>query len=229
MWVLDDSWLMIVQVRDNIRYFGGDASRIVIWGQSAGASSIDIHNYAYYQDPIAHAFFAQSGSVMAFGYSPEADWDHTNFTFVAKNLGCDYPSNSKKELECMQKVDYNDIVNFMGQYQDNSTLVDPTQPRLSFSTIPDERIVFLNYTARYLSGMVTQAPMIYSSVANEGGSLSPFPADDPLKGINQSAANEVTERIFCGAAQSGVLRQSIDLPTYIYQYAGNWTNQDPLP
>lgn len=25
--------------------------------------------------------------------------------------------NSTKELECMQQVDYNDIINFMGQYQ----------------------------------------------------------------------------------------------------------------
>lgn len=25
--------------------------------------------------------------------------------------------NSTKELECMQQVDYNDIINFMGRYQ----------------------------------------------------------------------------------------------------------------
>ena len=36
-------------VRDNIRYFGGDPSRIMIWGQSAGASSVDYHNYAFYE------------------------------------------------------------------------------------------------------------------------------------------------------------------------------------
>lgn len=200
----------------------------MLWGQSAGASSVDIHNYAYYQDPIAHAFFAESGGVLSFG-GGAPDVDHTNFTFVAKNLGCDYPENAEKELECMQKVDYNDIVNFMGQYQDNGTLVDPEQPAISFSTIPDERIVFANYSARYLSDMVTHVPMIYSSVANEGGSLTPYDTDHPLKGVNQTAANEVTIGVVCGAAQSGILRHSIGLPTYIYQYAGNWTNQDPLP
>ena len=36
-------------VRDNIRYFGGDPSRIMIWGQSAGAASVDYHNYAFYE------------------------------------------------------------------------------------------------------------------------------------------------------------------------------------
>jgi carboxylesterase type B len=33
----------------------------------------------------------------------------------------------------------------------------------------------------------------------------------------------------CGAANSSILRNSIGLRTYRYQYAGNWTNQDPLP
>ena len=33
-------------VRDNIRYFGGDPSSIMIWGQSAGAEAVDIHQYA---------------------------------------------------------------------------------------------------------------------------------------------------------------------------------------
>jgi acetylcholinesterase len=86
----------------------------MVWGQSAGASAVDIHNYAYYEDPIAHAYFAESGSTIAFG-ADVGDVDHTNFTFVAKNLGCDFPYNGKKELECMRKVDYNDIINFMGQ------------------------------------------------------------------------------------------------------------------
>lgn len=57
----------------------------MIWGQSAGASAVDYHHYAYWDDPIAHAFFAQSGNVLYGGGS--ADWDHTNFTFVAKYVG----------------------------------------------------------------------------------------------------------------------------------------------
>ncbi|KAK5695441.1 hypothetical protein LTR97_008948 [Elasticomyces elasticus] len=114
------------------------------------------------------------------------------------------------------------------RYQDNSTLVDKTQPRLSFSTVADEKIVFSNNSERYLMGKVTKAPMIYSTVANEGGSLAPFPAD-PSAGQNQTAANAVTIGTLCGAATSSILRNSIDLPTYRYQYAGNWTNQDPLP
>jgi hypothetical protein len=146
---------------------------------------------------------------------------------VAKNVGCDFPNNASQELSCMQGKDYNDIINFMGQYQDNSTLNNPTQPKISFNPVADEQLVFSNYTERYLTGMVTKAPMIYSSVANEGGSLAPFPG--PTKPQNQTAANLITERVLCGAAESSVWRHSIGLPTYRYQYAGNWSNQDPLP
>ncbi|KAK3659334.1 hypothetical protein LTR56_001223 [Elasticomyces elasticus] len=223
-----DSRLALEWVRDNIGFFGGDPGRITIWGQSAGAAAVDILQYAYWDDPIAHGSFAESGSVINSG--PANDIGNSNFTFVAKNLGCDYPNDASLELQCMQKLDYNDIlkINFMGQYQDNSTLVDKTQPRLSFSTVADEKIVFSNNSERYLMGKVTKAPMIYSTVANEGGSLAPFPAD-PSAGQNQTAANAVTINTLCGAAKSSILRNSIDLPTYRYQYAGNWTNQDPLP
>jgi carboxylesterase type B len=110
---LMDMRLALEWVRDNIESFGGDAGRITIWGQSAGANAVDFYQYAHWEDPIAHGFFAQSGSVIATG--PPTDAAHTNFTFVAKNVGCDYPSDAAKELKCMQKLDYNKIINFMGK------------------------------------------------------------------------------------------------------------------
>ena len=67
--------------------------------------------------------------------------------------------------------------------------------------------------------------MIYGSTANEGGAFQPYPVDNPQGGVNQSAANLATESILCGAADTSILRNSIGLTTYRYQYAGNWTNQ----
>ena len=124
----------------------------------------------------------------------------------------------------MQGLDYNDIINFIGQYTDAGT-----EPGISFGPIADDRLVFTNYTDRYAAGQVTKAPMIYSSVANEGGSLAPYPLHHLQQGPNQTVANAITEGVICGAANSSILRAGIDLVTYRYQYAGNWTNQDPLP
>ena len=136
--------------------------------------------------------------------------------------------NASAELDCMQQVPYHDIINFMGRYNDNgSTMTD--QPGISFNTIADERIVFSNYEDRYKSGRVTKSPMIYSSAANEGGSLVEYPVNNVQGGPNQTEANISTKRFLCGAANTSILRDSIGLTTYRYQYAGNWTNQDPLP
>ncbi|KAK5109786.1 hypothetical protein LTR62_006519 [Meristemomyces frigidus] len=223
---LMDQRLSLEWVRDNIPYFGGDSSKIMIWGQSAGAGSVDLHNYAFWENPIAHAIFAESGNAVQ-----GSPWrDNSNFTFVAQNVGCDFPNNASQELACMQQVDYNKIINFMGQYQDNSTLVNPTQPSITFSTVADERLVFHNNTVRYEEGFVSKIPIIYSGVANEGGSLQPYPVHDPYNGTNQSLANSITESLsLCTGATSTSLRHSIGLPTFRYQYAGNWSNQDPLP
>lgn len=59
-----DQRLAIEWVRDNIENFGGDASRITLFGESAGSASIDLYSYAYTSDPIASGFILQSGSVL---------------------------------------------------------------------------------------------------------------------------------------------------------------------
>ena len=73
-------------VKANIEAFGGDPSKIVLWGQSAGAASVDIHNYAYRSDPIVSGFIADSG-VATLG-TGGSDFLRTNFSFVASQLGC---------------------------------------------------------------------------------------------------------------------------------------------
>lgn len=205
-------------VRDNIRHFGGDPSRILVWGFSAGAQSVDFHNYAYWEDPIAHAHFAQSGSCLAFGSGQEED--HSKFTFVAMHFGCDHPNDSTKELECMQKVEYKEIINFIGRHSG--------APRLRFGPVTDGRTVFADYRDRYASGRVTKAPLIYSSCSNDGSSLARYDANNPERGPDQDSVNGITQQIMCGAGDSSKLRHDNGLTTYRYQYAGAWPNQNPL-
>lgn len=52
-------------VRDNIVRFGGDPSRMLLWGQSAGSISVDYYNYAYPKDPIVSAFSMDSGTAFS--------------------------------------------------------------------------------------------------------------------------------------------------------------------
>lgn len=131
---LQDQRMAVEWVAENIAAFGGDASRITLWGQSAGAIAADMYLFAYYEDPIIHAAIASSGTALASDVLGETDFDSagTNFTFVAKSLGCDF-SDPKFELECMRHVPMQRIENFVGQYQDNSTLVNTSQPAIKFT------------------------------------------------------------------------------------------------
>ncbi|KAJ7815326.1 acetylcholinesterase [Mycena olivaceomarginata] len=107
-------------VHDNIAAFGGDPGRITMWGQSAGSIAADIHAYAFHQDPIAQAYFMQSGTVL--GGSAPKDPTYSNFSFVARHVGCEAPcgdddDDSTAELDCMRQVPFAQIENFIGQLQ----------------------------------------------------------------------------------------------------------------
>jgi len=127
---LQDQRLAVEWVAENIAAFGGDASKITLWGQSAGAGATDQYLFSHYQDPIIRASISSSG--VAINRRANADTAGTNFTFVAKSLGCDF-CDPKVELQCMRTVPVQRIENFIGQYQDNSTLVDPSQPPIAFT------------------------------------------------------------------------------------------------
>jgi carboxylesterase type B len=126
---LQDIRKAVEWVGENIAAFGGDPSKITLWGQSAGARSTDQYLFAFPHDPIVRASISSSG--VALPGTPPTDVAGTNFTFVAKSLGCNF-TDPKLELDCMRRVPMPRIENFVGQYQDNSTLVNTSQPTIAF-------------------------------------------------------------------------------------------------
>lgn len=127
---LQDQRMAVEWVAENIAAFGGDLDSITLWGQSAGASAADMYLFAWPDDPVVRATVSSSG--VAVGRSLNQDQAGTNFTFVAQALGCDF-EDPKLELECMRRVPMPRIENFIGQYQDNSTLLNTSQPAISFT------------------------------------------------------------------------------------------------
>lgn len=93
-----DQRLATSWIRTNIASFGGDASKIVISGQSAGAAAVDWWSYAYASDPIAHGIIPHSGSVFSFPTS-NASTAAARWYNVSASLGC---GSAGDVLPCMR-------------------------------------------------------------------------------------------------------------------------------
>ncbi|KAH8646870.1 carboxylesterase [Xylariales sp. PMI_506] len=206
-------------VYENIAAFGGDTTRIMLWGQSAGSQSVDYHNYAFYEKPLYAGSFSQSGTALKALAS--RDYSHSNFTFVARNLGCDFPGDAASELECMQQVPFAQIEYYLGTYNKSGG-------PLAFGPIADEVVIFSDYPARAREGKIAQRPAIFSDTANNDASLTAWPAADPAAGVNQTAVTASTlANWVCPTANTSLLRAAAGLTTYRSQYAGNFSNQTP--
>ncbi|KAJ7430525.1 Alpha/Beta hydrolase protein [Mycena galericulata] len=216
-----DQRMALEWVRDNIASFGGDPSQITQWGQSAGSLSVDIHSYAYYNDPIARGYFMQSGTVALIFFRDVAQ---TNFSFVAKHFGCDFPSDGAAELDCMRSVPFAMIENFIGQYGDKDT-----QPALSFNSVPDETIIFSDYPARAAAGKLSRSPVIISNCANEMAALYTYPVDNLTVGPYEPAVLALDlSQFVCPTVNATVVRNALGIPVFRYQNAGMYPNLNPF-
>lgn len=147
-------------LRANVAAFGGDPERMILWGNSAGAISVDYYNFAYPSDPIVKGLIMDSGT--AFSPTPTNDTAYANFTFVADNVGCaGLAGDPAAQVACMRRVDAHTIEDFIAEYRDSQAV-----PTILFRPSYDEELVFSNYTARAEAGLQAQ---IVSSVCWGGG------------------------------------------------------------
>lgn len=225
---LRDQRMAVEWVHQNIENFGGDPSKITQWGQSAGAGAADMYLFAWAKDPIIRASVSSSG--VAIGRSTNQDFDGSNFTFVAKAMGCDF-DDAAVELDCMHRVAMPRMENFIGQYQDNSTLVNTSQAAMSFTRQADNEIVFndTQYREKYAKEEVAQIPKIIGTTAREASALVPYPINNYTAGPSEALITSQTLSTVCAAYNTSVLRDQADLPTYRYQWAGNFSNISPVP
>lgn len=133
----------------NIAKFGGNPDQMVMWGHSAGSVAVDYYNFAFPSEPIVKGLIMDSGTAHL-DQLVSPDTAHSNFTWVASNVGCGNQTTAAAELACMRKVPAASIEDFVHAYEDSGA-----SPSMTFGPTVDETIIFGNYTERAALGVLS--------------------------------------------------------------------------
>ncbi|KAJ4402997.1 hypothetical protein N0V85_005187, partial [Neurospora sp. IMI 360204] len=178
-----DQRLAVEWVRDNIAAFGGDPTRITLWGQSAGAVSAGYFQYAYPTNPIVDAVIMDSGNELT-PLVKNFDVAHLGFTRIAGKVGCGNLT-AAGELACMRSSNVTaEAIEKALQTTNEEAGTDITK-FLFFTPVVDNRTVFPDYAARSMAGEIANVPTILGSNAQDGLA---FVILNPDNTVNQTAA-----------------------------------------
>lgn len=144
-----DQRMAVEWLYNNIYAFGGDAKRMTLFGQSAGASSTDFFSYAWWYDPLVSGLIIESGAV---GNNKVTYSEGTsNFSYVASQVGCG-GLGKDEELKCMQATNAETILKVYEAY--NAT--ENSGRSLGFGASVDEETIFSNFSDRRARGLVAK-------------------------------------------------------------------------
>lgn len=135
----------------SIASFGGDPSRILLFGQSAGGGSTDLYSYAWTEDPVISAFIVESGAgadnMISTSGNQSAGWYETS-----AKAGCGGVEAGEATLACMRGKNWEEIMDVM-----EKRVVLPTPGAAAFTPIADGKVVFQDMSQRRREGKFIQA------------------------------------------------------------------------
>ncbi|KAL5503975.1 hypothetical protein ACEPAH_8047 [Sanghuangporus vaninii] len=127
---LHDQRAALSFVQDNIASFGGDPSKVTIWGQSAGAGGVQAHLIYPSSRPLFRAAMADSetGPFKSAPFAFQYDEPGKPFARLTESLGCPL---GQAAVSCLQKVPFEasallDVSNNMIATTLNNQLWEPS-------------------------------------------------------------------------------------------------------
>jgi len=218
-----DQRLALEWVRDNIEYFGGDPHKVVIFGQSAGGGSVDIHSYAWPKNPIVKGYITQSGNVELVDLISGGD-NYDRWGNLTEAVGCSKKVTEKEKFICMQELPLEKIQAGM------KVLVKSCLGITSnFGPRADGKVVFspAEYHRRAKLGQFAKLPLLVGSTDKEivpNGILdNPDCPPAPQSITPQQIAQIGSDVTFtCPALHAARYRTLNKVPAWLYRWFGSF-------
>ncbi|CAG8981976.1 hypothetical protein HYALB_00004842 [Hymenoscyphus albidus] len=214
-----DQRLALEWLRDNISGFGGDPTKMTIFGQSAGGVAVDYHSYAWKSDPIVAGLISHSGTAASFEPStPAIETKH--FNAASGLLGC---GTGEAAVPCMKAQNITAILAAVAKVPVEATGARPPPP---FQPTVDNITVFSisGYEELAKAGEFAKLPYLAGNTNNEPGfyKIGAFAQGSNLTDAQWELFE--LENFTCATAIETAHRAAFSVPTWRYRYFGDWSN-----
>lgn len=180
-----DQRLALEWVADNIEAFGGDPSKVTIWGESAGAISVFNQlalydgDHTYKGSPLFRGGIMNSGSITP-ADPVDCPKGQAVFDHVVKHAGCD---DSDDALACLRDLDYMRFLNAANSFPND---VSYNSVSLPYLPRPDGRVLTESPEKLVEEGKYADVPFIIGDQEDEGTIFS-------LAQVNITTTEEVVD------------------------------------